>query len=391
MAAKIQSGIDFFLSQFPIYQHHRLALVTNDAATTAAFENSRLALLKSGFRIVKLFTPEHGLSAQGADGVFQENKIDELTGLPVISLYGDHLSPAEQDLVDVDVVVFDIPDIGCRFYTYQWTLSYVMESCARNNKPLIVLDRPNPTGGDLSMAEGPWLDLSCASFIGRWDIPLKHACTVGELAGLWKKQQRLDFDLRIVPAHGRQGEMDNAFFIPTSPGIPDRLTAQLYPGMGLLEGINVSEGRGTTMPFKIVGAPWIKSGDLADKFNSMGLPGVIGMPFSFQPAWSKYSGTHCNGLMLVLTDASEFRPVNTGLRLINLLCNEYPAEIGQHAYPTRANPTGLGHLDKLMGVRDSFRLLQEDKTVFREQVSSLTSCDGWKEIISDFLLYRREG
>src|SRR5690606_8412023 len=143
----------------------------------------RKALQDAGFQLVKLFSPEHGLLAVGADGVAQADFVDPLTGLPVVSLYGSKMAPEPQDLESLDAVLFDIPDVGCRFYTYLWTLSYVMEGCARARIPLFVLDRPNPLGGDLSQAEGPMLDEAhCSSFIGRWSIPIRHSCTLGELA-----------------------------------------------------------------------------------------------------------------------------------------------------------------------------------------------------------------
>ena len=178
-----QYGIDVFLQQAPAYKNKRIGLITNNAATTNQGIMSRVALLQHGFNLVKLFSPEHGIGTNGADGVAQQNNNDSITGLPVISLYGDQLAPHANDLDDLDLIVFDIPDVGCRFYTYLWTMTYVMEACAANQKPLLILDRPNPIGNDLEHAEGPFLDeATCTSFIGRWSIPVKHCCTLGELA-----------------------------------------------------------------------------------------------------------------------------------------------------------------------------------------------------------------
>jgi uncharacterized protein YbbC (DUF1343 family) len=171
----IQYGIDVLLHKQNAFKKQRTALVTNNAATTISGEQSRAVLLKHQFRLIKLFAPEHGITVTGADGVAQQGGTDALTNLPVISLYNNKLAPTEEELNDVDAVLFDIPDVGCRFYTYLWTMTYVIEACAQYNKPFIVLDRPNLIGALLEKAEGPFLDeATCSSFIGRWNIPLKH-------------------------------------------------------------------------------------------------------------------------------------------------------------------------------------------------------------------------
>ena len=169
----IKFGVDILLQISPIWKNKRIGLVTNIAAVTNNNLPTREALLKNNFTISKLFSPEHGLDIVGADGHEIKDGIDELTGLPIISLYSNKLAPTKEDLEDIDIILFDIPDIGSRFYTYLWTMTYVMEACALHNKPLVILDRPNPIGGDINKAEGPMLDeINCPSFIGRWDIPV---------------------------------------------------------------------------------------------------------------------------------------------------------------------------------------------------------------------------
>lgn len=384
-------GIDVFLGE-ERYKKPRLALVTNDAATTSAMELSRVALLKNGFNLTKLFSPEHGISAQGEDGAFQQHMVDNITRLPVISLYGDKLAPSAADLEDIDLVLFDLPDVGCRFYTYQWTLSYIMEACAENDKPLVIADRPNPLGGVLSAAEGPGLDEThCASFIGRWDIPLKHACTIGELANYWRDTRLPQLHQVVLSVIGWSRNLLYSDlklpFVPTSPAIPDVITAILYPGMGLLEGINVSEGRGTTVPFKVAGAPWINSNILCDQFNALRLDGVVSMPYTFTPAWGKHAHETCHGIMLHITDGIAFKPVHTGLSLLNLLASLYPRHIRQHDYPTVANPSGELHLDKLTGLPASYDWIREGQTAFMNELPSKLSCTAWKDKIKPFLLY----
>jgi uncharacterized protein YbbC (DUF1343 family) len=391
-SASILFGVDVFINLYEKYKNKKIALVTNNAATTTVLELSKIALLKNGFNIIKLFSPEHGISSQGEDGIYQQNQKDEHTGLPVVSLYADKLMPDEKDMAGVDLIVFDLPDIGCRFYTYQWTLSYIMEACAKYNKPLIVLDRPNPISGNLSLAEGPLLDeINCSSFIGRWSIPLRHSLTIGELSNYWNKQRGLNIDLTVVPVKGWQRNLFyddlNIPFVPTSPGIPDFTTALLYPGMGLLEGINVSEGRGTATPFKICGAPWTDAATLSNKFNQLDLPGVNSIPVSFVPGWGKYEKQTCNGIELILTDKNNFSPAKTGLSLINLLMDIYPQKILPYRYKTVANPTGENHLDKLTGIKNSWGKLSLPVPEFKLSLSLLQDTGNWKDDVKDFLLY----
>ena len=244
-SSQIKFGIDHFVQQTK-YKDKRLALVTNNAALTSQGIKTRIALQQNDFNIIKLFSHEHGLTATGADGTFIQNSIDSETGLPVTSLYGDHLAPTEKDLEDTDIVLFDIPDVGCRFYTYLWTMTYVMEACAAYNKLFILLDRPNPIGGNISMAEGPMLDEKyCSSFIGRWNIPIRHCCSPGELANYFAAKKIRSLQLDVIRITNWQRNKMTTSFIPTSPAIQNITTALLYPGIGLLEGINVTEGRGT--------------------------------------------------------------------------------------------------------------------------------------------------
>jgi uncharacterized protein YbbC (DUF1343 family) len=383
---KVQFGIDHFLQQNK-FKDLRFALVTNNAATTSSGESSRVALVKAGFNIIKLFSPEHGLTTQGEDGAYQKNIIDPITNLPVISLYGDNLEPTENDLSDIDAIVYDIPDIGCRFYTYLWTMSYVMEACATFKKQFIILDRPNPISGNLNLAEGPMLDEeNCSSFIGRWDIPIRHSSTLGELANYFASTRINDLDLQIIKTQNWKREQSAKeaewYFIPPSPAITDIEIALLYPGMGLLEGINVNEGRGTKTPFKIFGAPWINASQLQKAFLSLQLPGIGCESFVYTPTVGLYANEHCNGLKLFVTDIFSFRPVQTGLKLIHLITSLYTDHCQERLYSTRANRTGKGHLDKLTGVYHSFKKIKNGVLPETGLADST-----WKELIQPFLLY----
>lgn len=371
-------GIDNFLLQTK-YKDKRIALVTNDAAFTSQGIITRVALLKNNFKLTKLFSPEHGLTATAADGTFVQNSIDNVTGLPVISLYGDATAPTEKDLEDIDIVLFDIPDVGCRFYTYLWTMTYVMESCAAFNKLFILLDRPNPIGGNISMAEGPMPYKNCSSFIGRWNIPIRHSCTFGELANYFAATKINSLQLDVARITNWERNKIATSFSPTSPAIQNITTALLYPGMGLLEGINVNEGRGTNKPFNVCGAPWINSEALYHAFTLTNCEGIICKPYAYMPAEGLYAKQNCNGLEFFITDEESFRPVATGIKLLETIIALYPNDVKERVYTTRANPSGLAHLDKLLGVQDAFIKIKEGK---------INAAAGyWNKIISPFLLY----
>ncbi|MGL6268983.1 MAG: exo-beta-N-acetylmuramidase NamZ family protein [Chitinophagaceae bacterium] len=385
MALKISSGIDSFILHKEAYKHLNIAFVTNDAATTSSGILSRLALLKNQFKLVKIFSPEHGISVKGYDGVKQENLNDAVTNLPAISLYGEKLRPAEEDMLDIDMVLFDIPDIGCRFYTYLWTMTYVMESCAAFNIPFIVLDRPNPIGAILEMSEGPMLDeINCSSFIGRWNIPLKHSCTLGELALCFAATRIPALQIEVIKVNNycRYQTAENDFpFIPTSPAIQNIQTALLYPGTGLLEGIQINEGRGSNYPFRQFGAPWVRDVELSDFLKSV-LKNVRVTPVQYTPASGVFANELCKGVSLFIKNPTSFQAVFTGITILQTLIQLYPKEIKERLYITQANPCGEKHLDKLLGCENAFNLLKQ-KILMNTDVKG-----SWPQIMKPFLLYK---
>jgi uncharacterized protein YbbC (DUF1343 family) len=364
-------------------QNIRIALVCNNASLTEAGITTRMDLLANGFNLVKLFSPEHGLNAAGEDGSWQADGIDQLSGLPITSLYGNRLAPSEADLHDIDLVIFDIPDVGCRFYTYLWTMTYIMESCVAYNVPLLIVDRPNPIGGDLDLAEGPMLDeKNCSSFIGRWRIPVRHSCTLGELALYFAATKMTGLQLQVIPWQNWQRQPTREMiFTPTSPAIQKRSTALLYPGMGLLEGTNVNEGRGTDTPFELFGAPWINADALQKAFTKAHQPGIITTPVSYIPVAGLYANETCQGLQITVTNEADFRPVQMGISLVKTILQCYPAEATERLYCTVANPSGKGHLDKLLGIPDAFIKLKKGATIPTAVAAE------WKELMRDYLLY----
>lgn len=265
-------------------------------------------------------------------------------------------------------------------------MTYVMEACAAFNKPLIILDRPNPTGGGFSMCEGPMLDeINCSSFIGRWSIPIRHCCTSGELATYFASTKIRNLELKILPvANWLRNQTADAWgynFTPTSPAIKDLTIAKLYPGMGLLEGIHVNEGRGTEKPFQVFGAPWINKNELQELFISKNLPGVISKPIMYTPDDSLYKGKVCHGLELIISDENLFRPVKTALSLLQCFFTLYPEQIKERLYCTNANPSGNGHLDKLVGIKNAFDNIKTGNLPDTDVASS------WPSEIRQYLIY----
>lgn len=384
MPQKIISGIDSLLLRKKGLGEKRLALVTNNAATDSGGTLTRMAMLRNQFNITKLFSPEHGISVKGEDGVRQPGGTDQVTGLPVTSLYNEKLAPDEEDLRDVDIVLFDIPDVGCRFYTYLWTMTYVMEACMRTGKRFVVLDRPNPIGAVMEHAEGPMLDEAhCASFIGRWSIPLKHSCTLGELALYFAatRMPSLQIDVVKVSGYHRHHTALDAFpFVPTSPAIQDVHTAMLYPGTGLLEGILVNEGRGTDHPFSQFGAPWISGEALCQGLQAR-LQYVRVEPAQYVPSSGVYAHETCYGVKLHITDPLKFNAVSTGITMLQLLFRLNSEMIRERMYITHANPSGAGHLDKLLGYENAYAKLKNQETPV------IDVSEDWHSTMKPFLLY----
>jgi uncharacterized protein YbbC (DUF1343 family) len=385
MPLQISTGIDSFLVQMHACKQLRIALVTNNAATTSNVKLSRVALLNNQFRLVKLFSPEHGITMKGEDGAMQQNNTDPVTDLPVISLYNEKLGPSDEDLHDVDLVLFDIPDVGCRFYTYLWTMTYVMEACARNNKHFIVLDRPNPIGALLEQTEGPMLDEACcSSFIGRWNIPLKHCCTSGELALYFAATRLPSLQIEVVKAVNycrHHTALHDFAFKPTSPAITNIHAAMLYPGTGLLEGIQINEGRGSNKPFEQFGAPWIRHKEFCAALQP-NLQYIQVVPVQYTPDSGLYANELCSGAAFNITHTSSFNAVSTGITILQTIIQHYPEEVKERLYTTNANPTGERHMDKLLGCVDALEKLKKNES-FDIDVSK-----EWYHLMQPYLLYR---
>ncbi|NIG54471.1 exo-beta-N-acetylmuramidase NamZ domain-containing protein [Chitinophaga sp. Cy-1792] len=389
--ALVKYGIDQLLHAPVIDKQQRIGLLTNNAAVTHFYTPSREELIRQGFNVVKLFSPEHGLDTTGPDGHFMLNGTDTLTGLPVVSLYGEKLMPAIEDVQYIDVLLVDLPDIGTRFYTYLWTMTYVLEAAARYGKKVVILDRPNPISGDFSLAEGPLLDeVTAASFIGRWSVPLRHSCTLGELALYFNQERKLGTDLQVVPCTGWKRDMFypvwGQSFVPASPAINGYESTLLYPGLCLLEATNVSEGRGTATPFRVAGAPWMNAREIAMLMNERSSGDAVARPLEFVPLSGRYQGSSCKGVMLHVQDAEWFRPVRTGLILIKLIRDTYPDHFEWAPYKTHVNGKGTKHLQLLLGQPHPEALFELDFTSFLSRLDAYTGVGDWKEKMMPYLI-----
>jgi uncharacterized protein YbbC (DUF1343 family) len=300
----------------------RVGLICNPTAVDRRLRHAAdLLHALPGVTLSALFGPEHGVRGDAQYMAAVEGGIDAITGLPVHSLYGatrESLQPRPEALAGLDVLCFDIQDVGARYYTYQATMLLGMEAAARAGLAFVVLDRPNPIGG--SRVEGPALRPGFESFCGLHDLAPRHGLTVGELARLFVAERGLDLDLEVVPCQGwRRGQGFRATGLPwvlPSPNMPTPETALVYPGMCLLEGTNLSEGRGTTRPFELLGAPWLDPARLAAALSAERLPGVRFRQASFTPTWDKHAGARCHGVELHVHDAEAFRPFRTGLACV---------------------------------------------------------------------------
>jgi uncharacterized protein YbbC (DUF1343 family) len=386
------AGIDVLLDNPPFWHKQNIALITNHAAKNKNRLPSRQALLQHQFNIQLLFSPEHGLQVNGADGAFIDDGIDPLTQLPIISLYGKKLQPSADDLKGIDYLLFDIPDVGARFYTYLWTLSYALEASAAYQIPLIVADRPNPISGNISLSEGPMLDSSCASFIGRWPMSIRHSCTLGELANYFNQKMKLNAPLSVIKiANYQRNSFQNDWglpFNPTSPAIQNFESALCYCGLAFLEATNISEGRGTPHAFTIAGAPWIDALAISKTFNQLSPNYVSTNTIDFIPTQGKFANQLCHGVQLKIIEKEKYQSVFIGLLLIKIIKDLHPTHFAWENYITNVNPSGVEHLDKLLGIKNAESLFDLPLTNFLTVIAGLLNVKkAWQHAIKPYLLY----
>ena len=380
-------GVDVLLNdQKELIEGKSVGLITNPTGVDQEL-TSIVDLLHNDpdVDLKALYGPEHGVRGSAQAGDYVEYYTDEETGLPVYSLYGSTKKPTPEMLEGIDVLLFDIQDVGTRFYTYIYTMAYAMEAAAENDIEFIVLDRPNPLGGEA--VEGPVLDDEYSSFVGKYEIPLRHGMTVGELAKLFNEEFNIGADLTVVEMEHWKRDMyydDTPLeWVLPSPNMPTLDTALVYPGAALIEGTNVSEGRGTTKPFELIGAPFINSTELADELNGLDLPGVDFRAASFTPSFSKHAGELTHGVQIHVTDKEAFKPVKTGLSLVKAIHDLYPDDFEFRA----ENSSGVSFFDLLVGNGWIREAIEEGQTVEEMEQQWQGDLEDFKEIREEYLLY----
>ncbi len=368
----VLTGIDVLKRDgFRRLKDRKIGLVTNHTGLDREGQSTIDLLHKAdGVTLISLFSPEHGIRGVLDKPVPDGN--DEKTGLPVYSLYGERKRPIAEQLQGIDTLVYDIQDIGCRFYTYSTTLGYVLEAAAQHQLKVVVLDRPNPIGG--LAVEGPVLDQGKESFTAYHTVPVRHGLTVGELAQLFNKERKIGADLEVIKVEGwRRNELydqTGLTWVNPSPNMRSLAAALLYPGIGLLETTNLSVGRGTDRPFEMIGAPWLDGQKLASALNEANLPGVRFVPVRFTPASSVHAGKECGGVQIFIDDWWEFESLKTGITVACHLKRLFPGD-----WQTKRYPVLLGH----QATVDSL-----EKGAGAGEIQSL-----WKEGLDAFMSARR--
>ena len=322
---KTLNGIDN-TEALEILRGKKLGLITNPTGMNANL-HSTAEILKAQFDLCTVYGPEHGIRGdQQAGAHVQQEEFDAELGVRCFSLYGTTRRPTPEMLDGIEMMVYDIQDVGARFYTYIYTLAYAMEECAKAGIPVTILDRVNPLGG--TIVEGILLNPELHSFVGEYPIPTRYGLTVGEYARYINDTQHIGCELNIVPCLGWKRDMlydeTRLPWIMPSPNIPTLETALVYIGTCLFEGTDLSEGRGTTHPFELIGAPQLDATRLAKELNALQLPGIIWRAAHFTPMFSKHQGELCHGVQLHITDKNSFRPFEAGLYLIDAIRRQYP-------------------------------------------------------------------
>lgn len=387
----LKFGIDRVIVTSPSWKTKKIGFLTNDAAKTSTGVHSRLALINAGFNVIKLFSPEHGMSAMGADGVEIKDGKDLITGLPIVSLYGDKMKPTKQDVIDVDILLFDIPDAGTRFYTYLWSLSNLIETAAENNLPIFILDRPNPLGGQFSLCEGPMLHESISSFIGKYNIPIKHQCSFGELAMYFNILNHWKASLQIIACENWNRNhlainWQQPWVIP-SPALQNKEACMLYPGLCFFEATNVSVGRGTKLSFQWVGANWFNIPAINMVWQNLLSEDIKIETTVLNIPQSNNTLEETKGISIKIIEPTQYKSVMTGLLLLKLIKDLHPQDFKWQPYPTQANPTGANHLSLLMGVPNATQLFDQPLQVWLQQITKLIRVNQWEKEMKPYLIY----
>jgi uncharacterized protein YbbC (DUF1343 family) len=376
-SGKVQTGIDVLMAQrFGPLSGLRVGLITNHSGLDSEGRRTIDLFLKApGVNLVSIFVPEHGLSGK-IEGRFSFS-VDPATRLPVHSLYGEVDRPTEKMLKGLDVLVFDIQEVGVRFYTYVTTMAYAMEAAARKEIPFYVLDRPNPITG--SVVQGPVMDRDLVSFVGYLPMPVRHGMTIGELAFMFNQENQLGVNLNVIKMQGYQRtnwfDETGLCWVNPSPNLRTLDETTLYPGVAMVEGANVSVGRGTDTPFELLGAPWIKARELVDYLSRRNIQGIRLRPVEFIPSADRFKNRLCHGAQIVLMDRCALDSPALGVEIASALYRLYPNEF---------------QIDKtlsIIGSREVIRAIKEGEDPNSIVLAWQPSLEMFKKIRSKCLLY----
>jgi uncharacterized protein YbbC (DUF1343 family) len=389
---RVRAGLDLAERDWPrALKGARTGLLVHPASVNRNLEHAFHLFSKSGrLKLKALFGPQHGIYGQTQDNMIEWKGFREGgTGLPVSSLYGEQRKPAPEMLEGIDVLAIDLQDVGARYYTFIWTMELCMEACAEGGKAILVLDRPNPIGGHLM--EGPVLEPAYSSFVGLRSLPVRHGMTIGEIAAYLKDVFHPSLDLHILPMEGWKrrfwfDDCDLPWVLP-SPNMPTLETATVYPGMCLLEGTTLSEGRGTTRPFEIFGAPYVEPEKLVKRLNQFELPGVIFRPLYFEPTFQKHAGKLCGGAQLHVTEREKFRPFKTAVAILKAIRELHPKKAlwrkPPYEYETRKRP-----IDILAGTNRLREEIERETALDKMEEWWWEDCRCFNRIRKNYLLYK---
>lgn len=382
----IEFGNEVFLkSHLNLIEGKRIGIIANQTSVLPNGTHLVDTLLRLGFNVTAIFAPEHDFRGDLPAGKNVAERIDEKTGVPIYSLYGKNKKPTAKHLANVDILIYDLQDIGARFYTYISTLYYSIEAAAESNKTILILDRPNPLNGNY--VSGEVLKREFISFIGIARLTVAHGFTIGEIAKYFSGEElktKNEPDIKIIKMNDWEREKYwddfNLKWIPTSPNIPDFETALIYPAICFLEGTNISEGRGTGNPFKIIGAPFINSADLVKELKKKNIPGIKILPQTFTPVsiagkavHPKFENEECSGIKISVTDKTKFKPVEFGVYLLTALVKLYP--------------------DKIIFKKDYFDKLAGSDKLRKELLTGIPEeeiINGWEVEIENFKSIRKK-
>lgn len=389
--SQVKLGLETLLeAQLRLLRGARVGLVCNQASVNHKFRHAADLLYEHpNVELRALFGPQHGIRGDVQDNMIEtEHTVDRETGLPIHSLYSETREPTEAMLDDLDVLVFDMQDVGCRIYTFAYTMANCMVAARKFGKKVMVCDRPNPING-VDVA-GNVLEPEHASFVGQFAIPTRHGMTLGELARMFNEHFELNCDLEVVKMEGWERgfwhDQTDAPWVMPSPNMPTLDSATMFPGTVHFEGTQLSEGRGTTRPFELVGAPYVDAEDYARRLNDLNLPGVFFRSCIFRPTFQKHAGTSCGGVQIHITDRNAFEPVIAGVAMVKVAYDRYPTEFRwkepPYEYVYNRNP-----FDVIAGTSSIREAIEKGTAIEDIQKNWNDGLDAFRRVRERYLLY----